>query len=89
MTREPLSEAARRRAERERRGRSEGAVPLGRRLAQVGVLGWIVVVPTLGGAFLGRWIDVRLGTGIFVTAPLLLAGLALGLWSAWKWIDRT
>ncbi|HET9019625.1 MAG TPA: AtpZ/AtpI family protein [Acetobacteraceae bacterium] len=30
--------------------------------------------------------DRLLGTGIFWTGPLLLAGLALGCWSAWRWM---
>ena len=38
------------------------------------------------GVFAGRWIDAKFGTGIFWTAPLLLLGVALGCWSAWKWM---
>ncbi len=89
MRGERLSEAARRRAGLERRRREEGEVPLGRRLGQVGVLGWIVVAPALGGAFLGRWLDQRFGTGVFFTAPLLLVGLGLGLRFGWTWIHRS
>ena len=47
---------------------------VGRRLAQIGVLGWIFVVPTLAGLFLGRWLDARFATGIFWTAPVHAAG---------------
>lgn len=75
------------RAERHRRWLSEGEHPVARRLAQIGVLGWIVVVPMLIGVFVGRWLDLRFSTGIFWTAPLLLLGLALGCWSAWRWIN--
>ena len=64
----------------------EGEPSFGRHLAQVGVLGWIIVVPTLLGMFLGRWLDHRFGTGIFWTGPLLLLGLVLGCWSAWRWM---
>lgn len=88
MSREPLSDAARRRAERERRWREEGEPSFARRLGQIGVLGWIVIVPTLGGAFLGRWIDHAWDTGIFFTAPLLLLGLALGCHFGWRWVNR-
>lgn len=63
-----------------------GEPSLGRYLAQVGALGWAIVIPTLLGVFLGRWIDHRLGTGIFWTGPLLLAGLGIGCWSAWQWM---
>jgi ATP synthase protein I len=60
---------------------------VGRRLAQIGVLGWTIVLPMLVGMFAGRWLDVRFATGVFWTAPLLLAGLALGCWSAWRWVQ--
>ncbi|MBS0316465.1 MAG: AtpZ/AtpI family protein [Proteobacteria bacterium] len=59
-----------------------------RRLAQVGVLGWTIVVPMLLGLFLGRWIDRLLGTHAMFTAALLLLGTGLGLWSAWRWMHR-
>ena len=67
----------------------QGAPSLGRQLGQIGVLGWVIVTPTLGGLFIGRWIDSRLGSGIFWTAPLMLAGLAMGCWSAWKWMHSS
>lgn len=65
----------------------DGDMSLGRRLAQIGVLGWIFVLPTLAGLFLGRWLDALRGSGIFWTAPLLLLGLCLGGWTAWKWMN--
>jgi len=74
------------RAERQRRG--ENAPSVARRLAQIGVLGWIIVTPMLLGVFLGSWLDGRLHTGIFWTAPLMLGGLGLGCWSAWRWMMR-
>ena len=78
----------RRHAERHDKARREGPPSLGRYLAQVGVLGWTIVVPTLLGVYAGRWIDRRLGTGIFWTGPLLMGGLAIGCWSAWRWMHR-
>lgn len=50
---------------------------------------WVVifVAPTLGGLFLGRWLDARLASGIFWTAPLMLLGLCIGGWTAWKWMN--
>lgn len=77
-----------RRIERRRLWDREGEPSVGRRLAQIGVLGWIIVVPTLVGLFFGRWLDRIFATGIFWTGPLLLAGLALGCWSAWKWVNN-
>ncbi|HUB13554.1 MAG TPA: AtpZ/AtpI family protein [Acetobacteraceae bacterium] len=76
------------RAARHHKAQREGPPSFGRYLAQVGVLGWTIVIPGLLGMFLGRWLDRRFGTGIFWTAPLLLVGLAIGCWSAWRWMHR-
>ncbi|MGE0418780.1 MAG: AtpZ/AtpI family protein [Acetobacteraceae bacterium] len=79
---------------RVRRGRvqrwlHEGEPSVARNLARIGVLGWIIVVPSLVGILLGHWLDRIFATGIFWTAPLLFAGLALGCWSAWKWVRES
>ena len=84
--RDPLVERVRRHEERDRRRQREGEPSVARRLAQIGVLGWIIVTPMLIGVFAGRWLDQRFGSGLFCTAPLLMIGLALGCWSAWKWM---
>lgn len=72
--------------ERRREWLQHGEPSLGRYLAQVGVLGWTIVLPTLAGVFVGRWIDRSLGTGVFWTGPLMLLGLAAGCWTAWRWM---
>lgn len=66
----------------------EGEPTVLRRLAQIGVLGWMIVLPILLGLALGRWLDARLASGVFWTAPLLLLGAVLGFWSAWRWMHR-
>ena len=63
---------------------AHGERPLARNLAMIGALGWLVVAPTLAALFLGRWIDRRTGGGIFWTGALLVVGLALGCWLAWR-----
>ncbi|EHJ91561.1 hypothetical protein KUC_3112 [Vreelandella boliviensis LC1] len=78
---------ARRRHQRHERWLREGDMSVGRRLAQIGVLGWIFIVPTLAGLFFGRWLDTQLTTGIFWTTPLMLLGICLGAWTAWKWMN--
>jgi ATP synthase protein I len=83
---DPLLEEVRLRAQRESDWLKTGGPSVARRLSQIGVLGWIVVTPTLLGVFAGRWIDAKFGTGLFWTAPLLMLGVALGCWSAWKWM---
>jgi len=80
--------SVRRRIEHRRRWLREGDPTLARQFARVGVLGWMIVTPSLLGVYLGRWIDRLFGTGIFWTAPLLFMGLAMGCWSAWKWMKK-
>ena len=84
-----LLEEVRRRAGRTRHWMQEGEPTLTRQLAAVGVLGWIIVVPALLGVLLGRWLDGKMASGIMFTAALLLLGVLLGSWSAWRWMhDR-
>ncbi|CAN5677924.1 hypothetical protein BH11PSE1_BH11PSE1_13100 [soil metagenome] len=83
---DPLVTEVRRRAERRHRALLQGEPSVARRLAQIGVLGWIMVTPILIGIFAGRWLDGRFHTQLFFTAPLLMLGLGLGCWSAWKWV---
>lgn len=84
---DPLIGGIRMQSARQARWLLAGAPSTARRLAQIGVLGWIVVTPMLVGAFAGRWLDARFATGIACTAPLLMLGLGLGSWSAWKWMQ--
>ena len=83
---DPMVQGIRLREARQRRAQHEGEPSVARRLGQIGVLGWIIVAPMLIGLFLGRWLDRTFGSGLFWTAPLLMLGLALGCWSAWKWM---
>ena len=53
----PLVKGVRLRGERRRRWLREGEPSVARRLAQIGVLGWIIVMPMLIGIFVGRWLD--------------------------------
>lgn len=85
--RDPLVQGARLRGARHRRWLEQGEPSVGRRLAQIGVLGWIIVTPMLLGMFGGRWLDRHFHSGLFWTAPLMLLGLALGCWSAWRWMQ--
>ncbi|MDW6024405.1 AtpZ/AtpI family protein [Mesorhizobium sp. BAC0120] len=83
-----LTEAARQAAERAKQGEENPEPSLGARFGQIGILGWTIVVPTLVAVFVGRWLDRILDTGIFFSAPLIMIGAAIGLWSAWKWMHR-
>ncbi len=83
---DPIISEIRLRGERQRRWLRGGDGSVARRLAQIGVLGWITVIPMLIGIAAGRWLDGRYHSGVFWTAPLLMLGAALGCWSAWRWI---
>ncbi len=75
----------RRQVERARRGRH---LTFWEGLSLVGAVGWMVSLPAVLGALLGRWLDGWRGSGIFWTLCLLVSGLALGCASAWRHIQR-
>jgi ATP synthase protein I len=83
-----MAEAARRAASRSREAEDNPEPSLGARLGQIGILGWTIIVPTLLGVVIGRWLDRIFDTGIFFSAPLIMIGAAIGFWSAWKWMHR-
>jgi ATP synthase protein I len=57
-------------------------------LGMMGLIGWSVAIPTLLGAALGLWLDQRYPGGRSWTLALLVAGLAIGCFNAWRWITR-
>jgi ATP synthase protein I len=61
-------------------------VPFG--LGMMGLVGWTVTVPTLLGAAVGWWLDRHHVGGRSWTLALLIAGLTVGCWTAWRWIAR-
>ena len=83
-----LADAVRRQRQRQQRWLREGEPSMVRFVGQIGVLGWIIVTPTLIGLFIGRWLDHKFGSGIFWSAPLLLVGVVIGFWSALQWMNK-
>ncbi|MBS0579647.1 MAG: AtpZ/AtpI family protein [Proteobacteria bacterium] len=79
-----LQAAVHTRQARRERWQREGERSMGQNLAMIGALGWTIVLPTLIGMFMGRWLDRLLGMGIFWTLGLLAAGLTLGCVLGWK-----
>ena len=57
-------------------------------LGMMGLIGWSVVVPTLLGAALGLWLDQNYPGGRSWTLALLVAGLAIGCFNAWRWVAK-
>ncbi|MCT2398445.1 AtpZ/AtpI family protein [Novosphingobium mangrovi (ex Huang et al. 2023)] len=85
---DPMARAAHEAHEREKAGKADPEPSLGARFAQIGVLGWMVVLPILAMLAFGRWLDHRFGTGIFFSAPALMIGAAIGFTLAWRWMHR-
>ncbi|SFK84204.1 AtpZ/AtpI family protein [Methylocapsa palsarum] len=53
-----------------------------------GLIGWAVAVPTLLGAGIGLWLDRHYPGSRSWTLALLMAGLVVGCWTAWRWVAR-
>jgi ATP synthase protein I len=83
-----LSEAAREAADRDELLVKDPEPSLGRRFGQIGILGWMIVIPVLAALFIGGWLDRWLGTGITLSAALTMVGAALGLWLAFRWMHE-
>lgn len=57
-------------------------------LGMMGLIGWSVVVPTILGAMLGIWLDKHHAGEHAWTLALLMAGLVIGCFNAWHWVDK-
>lgn len=79
-----MRRAVRLREDRSRRWQEEGERPLWRNLSMIGALGWLIVVPTLLGVAVGRWLDATFDTGITFSAALIVVGVTIGGWLAWQ-----
>lgn len=54
----------------------------------VGAGGWLFVIPVVGGAYLGRYLDKKMGSGIILTAALIVIGIAIGVYNIWHFYFR-
>ena len=80
-----MAAAVRRQRERQREWQREGEPSMAQYVGQIGVLGWIIVAPTLIGLFIGRWLDRKLRHRHFLERalagdrphPRLLVGLEM------------
>ena len=68
--------------------RREGDRSFWSNLGLIGVVGWSIILPAVGGAFLGRYLDRVWNTGTMMTLSLLLFGLVLGCWGAWRIVNE-
>lgn len=76
----------RRKSERMRRGRRQRD-NIWSYLANVGVLGWLFIVPVIAFVLLGRWIGDQFGHDWHAIIGLLI-GLFVGAGLAWRAVSR-
>jgi ATP synthase protein I len=57
-------------------------------LGMMGLIGWSVSVPALIGVALGAWLDRHYPGAHAWTLALLVAGLTLGCFNAWRWVAQ-
>jgi len=77
-----------RRAKRMKTARDNpGPSPL-RGIGTFGMIGWSIAVPTVGGAFLGLWLDRVAPQEFSWTIALILGGVALGALIAGSWVNK-
>lgn len=75
-----IEEQARRRA----RSRREKVGNLWQQVARVGTLGWMIVLPIVGGALLGHLLDRRFDTGVRWALALMSVGVIAGGFALWR-----
>ena len=57
-------------------------------LGLMGLVGWSVALPVLGGAALGRWLDRHVEAGFSWTLTCITAGLGIGAIIVWNWVSK-
>jgi ATP synthase protein I len=79
-----MQETIRKHQLRRERWETEGERPLWKNLSMIGALGWLVVLPTLVGVFVGRWLDGMFSSGVTFSGAFTFVGACLGFWLAWR-----
>ena len=64
-----------------------GPSPL-RGIGTFGMIGWSIAVPTVGGAFLGLWLDRVAPQDFSWPIALILGGVVLGGMIAARWVNK-
>ncbi|GGE65056.1 F0F1 ATP synthase subunit [Streptosporangium jomthongense] len=82
------AEDIRRSAERMKRAREEPGISPLRGLGAFGIIGWSIAVPTVGGAFLGLWLNKVAPQNFSWPIALILGGVVVGGIIAWGWIEK-
>ena len=85
---EPLLERVRDQERRQARAERTSSRSLWRTVAHVGALGWLIALPTVGGAYLGHRLDRYLGSGITYAMLCLTLGLCCGGYLLWRTFEQ-
>lgn len=83
---EALRRAVLHKSMRRQRARQRSDESIWSWMASFGLVGWTVVVPTVVGLAIGRFIDGRTDSTISFTITLLLVGAVVGVAVAWHWV---
>jgi ATP synthase protein I len=55
----------------------------------LGAGGWLFAIPTVGGAYLGKYLDDKFGeSGVSWTLTFLILGIAFGVYNVWRFFIR-
>lgn len=57
-------------------------------LSVLGMVGWPIAIGSVGGALLGRYLDSNFQGGVRYTLMLMMAGVLLGCFTAWKTVTQ-
>ena len=57
-------------------------------LGLFGIIGWSISIPTVMGIALGVFLDKKFTQSFSWTLTLLFAGIVLGSFNAWHWIEE-
>ena len=82
------AETMRRSAQRTKEARSSKSVSPLHGFSTFGIIGWSIAVPTVGGAFLGVWLDKIAPQSFSWPMALILGGIMIGGIIAWSWINK-
>lgn len=75
-------------ARRKLKARRRGEPSVWTGFGMFGMIGWSVAVPVVAGALIGLWLDKHYPSTHSWTLALLVAGLVIGCWNAWRWVAR-
>lgn len=54
----------------------------------IGVGGWVFVIPIVAGAYLGRFLDRKIQSGVSWTITLIIIGIFAGGYNVWLFYFR-